>query len=343
MATPIGDVFPKGPMRPAQGVQRGSVADMPTYPGDPLTPGVGATKDAKRLALADAKTITKIPVLPISYADAQPLLAALGGPVVPPAWRGGLPITYRFGPGPAKVHLRVKSDWSLKTAQRRHRENAGHDRSGPVGDSRKSPRRVGERRGGSDLRSGRRAGGSARARNSSQTGMAPEADDHLRRVGRRRAGAARIDRMGGDSRRRAGAARRRLHQQRHQRPRLPRHRRIAFAREVHQRSLARRRRSGDEAERLQSRQASHDSQRLEGRQEGRARARRPAHRRTRLRLRLFVVPRSHGRRRPEPRLRRRGQRRHLPLDVRRLLLVHALQRHQPSSTARRSRRLRALE
>lgn len=110
-----GDVFPKGPMRPAQGVQRGSVADMPTYPGDPLTPGVGATKNAKRLAVTEAKTLTKIPVLPISYGDAQPLLAALRGPIVPGSWRGGLPITYRFGPGPAKVHLKVKSDWSLKT------------------------------------------------------------------------------------------------------------------------------------------------------------------------------------------------------------------------------------
>jgi len=110
-----GDVFPKGPMRPAQGVQRGSVADMPTYPGDPLTPGVGATKDAKRLAMSDAQTLTKIPVLPISYADAQPLLSALGGSVVPEPWRGGLPITYRFGPGQARVHLVVKSDWSLKT------------------------------------------------------------------------------------------------------------------------------------------------------------------------------------------------------------------------------------
>jgi N-acetylated-alpha-linked acidic dipeptidase len=110
-----GDVFPKGPMRPAQGVQRGSVADMPVYPGDPLTPGVGATKNAKRLTIAQATTITKIPVLPISYGDAQPLLAALGGPIAPAAWRGGLPITYRLGAGPARVHLRVKSDWSLKT------------------------------------------------------------------------------------------------------------------------------------------------------------------------------------------------------------------------------------
>ena len=110
-----GGVFPNGPMRPAQGVQRGSVADMPIYPGDPLTPGVGATKNAKRLTVAQAATITKIPVLPISYGDAQPLLAALGGPIAPAAWRGGLPITYRLGAGPAKVHLRVKSDWSLKT------------------------------------------------------------------------------------------------------------------------------------------------------------------------------------------------------------------------------------
>ncbi len=85
------------------------------YPGDPLTPGVGATKDAKRLKLTEAKTITTIPVLPISYADAQPLLRAITGPVAPDTWRGGLPITYRIGPGPAKVHLVVKSNWDLKT------------------------------------------------------------------------------------------------------------------------------------------------------------------------------------------------------------------------------------
>ncbi len=109
-----GDVYPRGPWRPRDGVQRGSVMDMPVYPGDPLTPGVGATKDAKRLALGEAATITKIPVLPISYGDAEPLLAALAGPRAPQEWRGGLGITYHVGPGPAKVHLRVKSDWSLK-------------------------------------------------------------------------------------------------------------------------------------------------------------------------------------------------------------------------------------
>jgi N-acetylated-alpha-linked acidic dipeptidase len=111
-----GDVFPQGPMRPADGVQRGSVMDFASYsPGDPLTPGVGATKDAKRLSLKDDIAITKIPVLPISYGDAQPLLAALTGPLAPPAWRGSLAIPYHVGAGPTKVHLVVKSNWDTKT------------------------------------------------------------------------------------------------------------------------------------------------------------------------------------------------------------------------------------
>ncbi|MFI4869395.1 MAG: M28 family metallopeptidase [Steroidobacterales bacterium] len=109
-----GDVYPQGGWRPADGVQRGSVADIPIYSGDPLTPGVGATADARRLPLADATTLMKIPVLPISYGDAQPLLAALGGPVAPVSWRGALPITYHIGAGPAKVRLQVQSDWSRK-------------------------------------------------------------------------------------------------------------------------------------------------------------------------------------------------------------------------------------
>ena len=106
-----GDVYPKGPFRNDRGAQRGSVADMPLFPGDPLTPGVGATPDAKRLALSEAPTLTKIPVMPISYADAQPLLRALAGPVAPEAWRGALPLTYHLGPGPAKVHLKLAFNW----------------------------------------------------------------------------------------------------------------------------------------------------------------------------------------------------------------------------------------
>lgn len=108
-----GDEYPAGGWRSRAGVQRGSVMDT-DYPGDPLTPGVGATATAPRLALADAKTLTKIPVLPISYADALPFLSALRGPVVPADWRGALAITYHVGPGPARVHLKVASQWDLK-------------------------------------------------------------------------------------------------------------------------------------------------------------------------------------------------------------------------------------
>jgi N-acetylated-alpha-linked acidic dipeptidase len=111
-----GDPYPKGPTRPPQGVQRGSVQELPIRPGDPLTPDVGATAGANRLTRAQAETILKIPVLPMSYADAQQILSRLDGPVVPGGWRGGLPITYHFGGGgPARLHLAVKSDWSMKT------------------------------------------------------------------------------------------------------------------------------------------------------------------------------------------------------------------------------------
>ncbi len=110
------DVYPKGAARPPQGFQRGSVADMPLYPGDPLTPGYGATENAKRLTRDEAPTLLKIPVLPISYGDAEKFLGAMQGNVVPPNWRGGLPITYHVGgTDAAKAHLVVKSEWSLKT------------------------------------------------------------------------------------------------------------------------------------------------------------------------------------------------------------------------------------
>lgn len=111
-----GDVYPRGAWRMEWGAQRGSVADMPLFPGDPLTPFVGATEDAPRLPREEAPTLVKIPVLPLSYGDAKPLLEALGGPVAPESWRGALPITYHLGPGPARVRLRTEFDWSLKPA-----------------------------------------------------------------------------------------------------------------------------------------------------------------------------------------------------------------------------------
>jgi N-acetylated-alpha-linked acidic dipeptidase len=111
-----GDVYPKGAYKNEYGVQRGSVMDMVIYPGDPLTPGIGATKDAKRLDRKDAATILKIPVLPISYHDAQPLLAALDGTVAPRDWQGGLPITYHVGPGKTMVHLKLEFNWDMVPA-----------------------------------------------------------------------------------------------------------------------------------------------------------------------------------------------------------------------------------
>jgi N-acetylated-alpha-linked acidic dipeptidase len=112
-----GDVYPQGAWRNESGAQRGSVADLPLYAGDPLTPGIASTPGAKRLDLKDpATTITKVPVLPISYSDALPLLRALEGPVAPVSWRGALPITYHLGPGRAMVHLKLEFDFNTVPA-----------------------------------------------------------------------------------------------------------------------------------------------------------------------------------------------------------------------------------
>src|SRR5437763_3453087 len=124
-----GDVYPKGPYRSEDGAQRGSVMDMPIHPGDPLTPGIGATANAKRLDRKDVEVITKIPVLPISYGDALPLLRSLAGPVAPPDWRGALPITYHVGPGPARAHLNLEFDWKIVPARDVIARLAGSDRA----------------------------------------------------------------------------------------------------------------------------------------------------------------------------------------------------------------------
>ena len=108
------DVYVKGPMRPLQGVQRGSVLDMPLYPGDPLSPGWASEKGSKRLPISEAKTLMKIPVMPLSYGDAQPILEQLTGPVVPRDWRGSLAITYHAGPGATEVHIKTDYDWTTK-------------------------------------------------------------------------------------------------------------------------------------------------------------------------------------------------------------------------------------
>ena len=111
-----GDPYPVGPYRMEWGVQRGSVTDLPLYTGDPLTPFVAATEDAERYTVEESPAIMKIPVLPVSWGDALPLLKELGGPVAPPVWRGALPITYHIGPGPATVRVHLEFDWNLEPA-----------------------------------------------------------------------------------------------------------------------------------------------------------------------------------------------------------------------------------
>src|SRR4051812_36680484 len=108
-----GDVYPKGAYKSEYGVQRGSVMDMPVYPGDPLTPAIGATTNAQRLTRSEAANLLKIPVLPISYHDAQPLLQTLEGAVAPEAWHGGLPFAYHIGDGKTQVHLNLAFNWDI--------------------------------------------------------------------------------------------------------------------------------------------------------------------------------------------------------------------------------------
>ncbi len=109
-----GDVYPQGPFRPEHGVQRGSTMDMPLYPGDPLSPGWASERGGRKLDRGEAKSLPKIPVLPISYGDALPILKALGGPVAPEEWRGALPVTYHLGPGPAAVRLQLTFNWDIR-------------------------------------------------------------------------------------------------------------------------------------------------------------------------------------------------------------------------------------
>ncbi|MCB1022285.1 MAG: M28 family peptidase, partial [Acidobacteria bacterium] len=112
-----GDVYPEGPWRPEWGVQRGSTMDMPTYPGDPLSPGWGHTPGGRQLELSEAKTLPKIPVLPISWGDALPILRNLRGQVAPEGWRGAAPATYHVGPGPALVRMQTEFDWTVPTGR----------------------------------------------------------------------------------------------------------------------------------------------------------------------------------------------------------------------------------
>src|ERR1043165_7492324 len=311
-----GDVYPKGAYRNDTGAQRGSVMDMPVHPGDPLTPGVGATKNAKRLDIKDVDVLTKIPVLPISYGDALPLLRALGGPGAPPDWAGARAHQ-------ARLQLEHRARVRRRGAPRRQRARRR------VGHARQPLRRVGQRRAGSDQRPRRGARRGARDRRAGEDWMEAEADDHVLRLGRRGGRPPRLDRVGRGACRRAAAARRRLHQHRLQRTRLLRRRRLAHARAADHTGGARRRRS--RAQRLRARaqaRARSLAHQLTRGAEGLPRARAHPPRCPRLGLRLPHVPAARRRRRDERRLRRRGRRRVVPLDLRLVRSLHPLHRSE---------------
>ena len=214
-----GDVYPEGPFRPEQGVQRGSVMDMPIHPGDPLSPGWASEPGGRKLTRDASKTILKIPVLPISYGDALPLLKALEGTGraarVARRAAGHLPRRPRAGAGARQAGVRL----AVASAPQRHRPHRRLDVPRRVDHLRQSPRRVGERRGRSDQRRRGADGNGTRTGRAAEDGLAAEAHDHPRAVGRRGMGTARIDGVGGEARRRAQGQGRGLHQLRQHRQR----------------------------------------------------------------------------------------------------------------------------
>jgi N-acetylated-alpha-linked acidic dipeptidase len=113
-----GDKYPEGPWLPDTGVQRGSVGYMFEFPGDPTTPGVASVPslpESERISPQQSSQMPKIPVTPLSYHDAWPILQHLGGPDSPREWQGALPFTYHVGPGPAKVKMHLRQDYQFRT------------------------------------------------------------------------------------------------------------------------------------------------------------------------------------------------------------------------------------
>ena len=163
--------------------------DMPLYAGDPLSPGWASEKGARKLPLSEADTLMKIPVLPISYADAQPLLANLEGPVAPEPWRGALPVTYHIGPGPATAHLKVDNDSETRPAIQRHRDDSRIGIAGRMGNLRQSSRCMGQWRPRSGQRRGRRARDGADAIRASEDRLETKADHQVRAYGMRKSSA----------------------------------------------------------------------------------------------------------------------------------------------------------
>ena len=287
-----GDTFPNGPFRPSDGAQRGSVMDMPVYPGDPLTPGVGATKDAKRLPLERSQNphhdSRAADFLRRRAADAGRAQGTRGARRLARRAAHHLSRGSRARQGPPQAEIQL----GHQAALRRHRSHSGQPVPRRVDHPRQSSRRLGQRRRRSGLRHRTADGRDARAGHAPQAGLEAEAHHHLLRVGRRGTGPARLHRVGGDARRRTAAQGGGLHQFGWQRPRLPARGRFAHARKVHQRRGPRHRRPGDQDVRVEAAPggaAGARYRRRGGRPAGSTHARRPAHRRPRLGLGLHRV------------------------------------------------------
>ncbi len=298
-----GDPYPKGGWRPDAGVQRGSVKDMPIYSGDPLTPGVAATKDAKRLPISEATTLTRIPVLPISAADAQPLLAALGGPLAPASWRGALPMPYRLGPGPARVHLKAVFDWKLVTAYDVIATLPGAER--PDEWVIRGNHHDAWVNGASDPVSGlvalleeaRAVGELARSGFRPRRTLVYAAWDGEEQglLGSTEWVEAHLEELAGKGGR--------LHQLRQQLPRVPRHRRLPQPRDVREPGARRRAGPAEEGRRPAEGARAGDARRLHRLAQGGARPSGSGDHGPRIRIRLHAVPAARGSRFAERRLR----------------------------------------
>jgi N-acetylated-alpha-linked acidic dipeptidase len=174
-----GDKYPRGPWRPDTGVQRGSIGYMFEFPGDPTTPGIASTlslSEAQRTPPAQSAQLPKIPCTPLSYADAWPILEHLNGPDSPREWQGSLPFTYHVGPGPVKVHIRLKQDYQYRTIW---------DVIGSVPGS-----------GRSQQRHGGHAGSCAGGWRTTEVRLAAQAHFGFCQLGRRRGRLDRLDRVG---------------------------------------------------------------------------------------------------------------------------------------------------
>ena len=206
-----GDMYPRGPYRPATGVQRGSVQFLPLYPGDPQTPGIASTPelpDSARITDPAKMNQPSIPSNPLSYYDAAPILEALDGPESPRDWQGGLPFTYHLGgTGAVKVHMHLVQDYKLRTIWDVVGTIDGSDSrpEGRLGGGGQSSRRLGVWRGRSQQWNRRDAGGRAWAGRPAEAGMEAEAAHRDLLVGRRRRRPDGIDGVGGDACQRAGA------------------------------------------------------------------------------------------------------------------------------------------